>query len=466
MSQSTDLSREFAAHIVNTRFESLSAEAVDAAKKSIVDTLGVILAGSGMEPAVRGVAEVALEAGGRPECTVLGFGGRVPAPMAAFANGAMAHCLDFDDQTPWGAHPDSSVVPTALALAERRGGISGRHLLAAVGVGQDLFVRLRCNVGWRQDWNLSSVVGAFSAAAAGAKVFGLSREQTAHALGIVSMQSSGTMEVIFGIGSDLRGMYAGFTAQGAVLACLLAEKGITGIADLFEGRAGIFSVYFNGRYEREKMVDGLGHDYLGASMLYKAWPAVGNVHTYVHATIELIRQHGLTADDIEEIRVYVGDFHQRMCTPLDVRRAPATLVDAKFSLPFCVALAVARGQIRISDFSAKALKDPAVLAIAQKVVPVEDSGLDWKVKIPDGRMEITTRDGRRFERIGDMVPGSAEAPMSWDGIEAKFRDCAAVAANPVPEARIEKALAMARNLDELDDATELLRVLAPYGFRA
>jgi 2-methylcitrate dehydratase PrpD len=460
MSSKPDLSQEFANHVVNTRYEKLSSEAVETAKKSILDILGVILAGSGMEPAVRGVADVVLGAAGSAESSVFGFGGKAPAPMAAFANGVMAHCLDFDDQTPWGAHPDSSVVPAVLAVAERLGGISGRDLITAVALGQDLFVRLRCNVEWRQDWNLSSVVGVFSAAAAAAHVLKLNREQVAHALGIASMQSGGTMELVFGIGSDLRGMYAGFTAQGAVLAVLLAQKGITGITDLFEGKAGIFNVYFGGRYDRTKMVEGLGKEYLGASMLYKAWPAVGNVHTYIHATIELMKEHELNARDIEQIRVFVGDFHQRMCTPLDIRRAPATLVDAKFSLPFCVALAVSRGEIRVSDFSAAALKDAEVLAIARKIVPVEDKNLDWKEKIPDGRIEITTHDGRTLERVGDRVPGSAEAPMTWDGIVAKFRECASVAAVPVSPERVEHIEGLARSLESLEDATLLLKALS------
>jgi 2-methylcitrate dehydratase PrpD len=459
MSPDFDISQAFADHVANTRFDSLSKEAVEAAKKSILDIVGVTLAGSGMEPAVRGVADVVLDAGGRQEASVLGFGGKVPAQSAAFANGVMAHCLDFDDQTPWGAHPDSSVVPAVLALAERKGAVSGRDLITSVALGQDLFVRLRCNVGWRQDWNLSSVVGAFSSAAAAAFVQRLSREQIAHALGIASMQSSGTMQVVFGIGSDLRGMYAGFTAQGAVMSVLLAEKGITGIAELFEGKAGIFNVYFGGKYERERMLDGLGKEYLGASMLYKAWPAVGNVHTYIHATIELMQEHDLTASDIEQVNVFVGDFHQRMCYPLELRRAPATLVDAKFSLPFCVAMAAVRGQIRIADFSASALQDPTVLAIARKVVPVEDSNLDWKVNIPNGRMEIVTRDGRRLERVGDRVPGSPEAPLSWDAIVAKFRDCASVSASPIAPDKIEQAQEMGRNLELLDDVSMLLNAI-------
>lgn len=456
---SHDLCLEFARHVVKTKLEHLSPEAIDAAKKSLLDTIGVTLAASGMEPAVRGVADLVKEFGGAPEASVLGFGGRAPANMAAFANGVMAHALDFDDQTPWGAHPDSSVVPTVLAMAERVGSVPGHRLVSAVALGQDLFVRLRCNVGWRQDWNLSSVVGAFSATAAAAHVLGLDERQTSHALGIASMQSSGTMEVIFGIGSDLRGMYAGFTAQGAIMAALLAKKGITGIANLFEGPAGIFKVYFANAYEREKMLDGLGEQYLGGSMIYKAWPAVGNVHTYVHAAIELMKQHALVAKDIQEIRVYVGDFQQRMCTPLELRRAPQTLIDAKFSLPFCVALAVARGRIGVADFSASALSDPEVLDIAQRVVPIEDRNLDWKFKLPDGRLEFVLRDGRTLERVGDNVPGSPEAPMTWEGLASKFRDCASVAAVPVSGAGIDAAVSIARRLEGVEDAVDLVRAL-------
>ena len=460
MSVHADISNAFADLVADARYEDLSAGAIDAAKKSILDTLGVILAASGVEPRVRAVVNLVQETGGRPESSVLGLGGRVPAAQAAFANGAMAHCLDFDDRTPWGAHADSSAVPAAFALAERMGGVSGRQMILAIALGQDMFIRLRCNVGWRQDWNLSPVVGVFSATMAASRILGLSREQTAHALGIASMQSSGTMETIFAVGSDLRGMYAGFTAKGAVTAAMLAERGITGINSLFEGKAGIFNTYFGGQYDREKMLENLGKEFTGATMLYKPWPAVGISHTYIHATLELMKEHRLNASDIEEIRVWVGAFQQRMCHPLEERRAPVTPVDAKFSLPFCVALAASRGRVGISDFTAAALKDPQVLALAGKVVPVEDASFDWTTKSPEARVAIVTRGGRTLERLGDNVPGSPEAPLGWDAIAEKFGDCASVAAVPLSADRIRKAQEMARNLEAHDDATALIRVLA------
>lgn len=460
MSRNRDISHDFADLVVNTRYESLPLEAIEAAKKSIFDTLGVAIAASGTEPAVRRLVEMVEESGGRPEASILGYGEKkVPAMLAAFANGAMAHSLDFDDQTPWGAHSDSSIVPSTLAVAQRKGGVSGKDLIAAVAVGQDIFARFRQFIGWRQDWNFTSAVGVFSAAAAASYVLNLNHKQVAHAFGIASMQACGTMELIFGVGSDLRGMYAGFTSKGAVIAATLAQKGITGIEDVFEGKAGIFNTYFGGRYDRDKMLQDLGSQYMGGTTLYKAWPAVGNSHTYIHATLELMKEQRLKAVDVEEIRVYVGDFTQEMCKPLQSRRAPATLVDAKFSLPFLVGIAATKGKLGVAQLSPDGLKDPEVLAMAQRVVAIDDPSQDWKMKLPDGRIEVTTRDGRTFERLGSAVPGSAEAPMTWEQLIAKFRDCVSVAAFPLQEKRIEKAIAMARDLDSSEDATDLLRIL-------
>ena len=129
-----DIVHHLAAAAVGADYATLSVDAVEAAKKSILDTLGVILAASGVEPAVRGLIDLVRETGGRPEASVLAFGDRVPAVMAAFANGALAHCLDFDDQTPWGQHSGSSVVPAAFAVAERRGGVTGRNMIFGMGL--------------------------------------------------------------------------------------------------------------------------------------------------------------------------------------------------------------------------------------------------------------------------------------------------------------------------------------------
>jgi 2-methylcitrate dehydratase PrpD len=273
------------------------------------------------------------------------------------------------------------------------------------------------------------------------------------------MQSSGIMEVVAGVGSDLRGMYAGFSAKGAVLAALLAEKGVGGVGALFEGPYGVFNTYFGGKYDVAKILDNLGTEYHGAATLYKPWPAVGTSHSHIHATIGIVTEHDLRADDMDRIRVHVGDYHSVMCTPIDTRRAPTTLVDARFSLPYLVAVAAVRRSMGLRDFTLAALRDADVLRVAQKVVPVTDSSLDWNLELPPGRVDILTRDGRMLTRTGTRVPGSPDAPLTWDDITRKFSQCASFAAVPVSMQQATALHEMVRDFESVRDVADLLRVI-------
>lgn len=460
MSQNQELSHDFAEFVVNTRYEDLPESAIEGAKKSILDTLGVILAATGVEPAVQGVNALVSEAGGTPESSLLGFGGKAPALWAAFHNGAMAHCLDFDDHAPEGHHPSSSIVPAVFALAERAGGVSGKQMIAAVAAGQDMFMRIRRGVASRLDWHITTVVGVFSAAAASAHILGLNREQTISALGIAGMQCCGTLELAYGVGSDLRGMYAGFSTKGAVLGALMAQKNIRGVQSMFEGKAGLFNVYFDGEYNRESMLKDLGRSFAGGDILYKPWPSCGASHGFIHATLELMREHQLSVKDIAQIRVNVGDFQKQLCEPIEGRRRPATPADAKFSIPYCVAVAATKGSVKLSDFFGTALQDPEVIATADKIVAVVDEGFNWNGMLPKGRLDIVTHDGRTLSRVGENVPGDVECPMTWEYLNEKFMESAALAANKPSAEQLAKAHDMIRNLEQLTDATEVLRVLA------
>jgi 2-methylcitrate dehydratase PrpD len=130
------------------------------------------------------------------------------------------------------------------------------------------------------------------------------------------------------------------------------------------------------------------------------------------------------------------------------------------SLPFIVGIAASKGKMGIADFSEAALKDPDVLAMAAKVVPVQDPNQNWTFKLPDGRIEIVTRDGQVFERIGDSIPGSPEAPLTWEQLSDKFSSCASVAAVPVRESAIKKAQNLIHQLEHVADATDIIRALA------
>jgi 2-methylcitrate dehydratase PrpD len=444
----------------NTRYEDLSPAAVEAARKSVLDLLGVVLAASGMEPAIAGPLDLLQQTGGRPEATIVSRPGRYPATAAAFANGAMAHCLDFDDLTPWGHHCSSSIVPAVLAVAERTGGVDGRDVLTAVAVGQDLFTRLRRNIDWRREWHLSCVFGVYAAAAGAGRMMGLSPEQITHALGIASMRSAGLTEMIAGTGSDLHGMYAGFSAEGAVSAVLLAQHGMTGIPRLFEGDHGIFAGYFRGTYDRAAILEDLGKDFRGADTLYKAWPCVGTVHSHIQAVIDLVRAHDVAADEIQEIQVHVGDYHALSCTPLEARRAPVTRADAQYSLPYLAAIAAIRHDVTVADFTEEAIRDQQVLRLAARVVPVPDPALDWHTELPPGRVRITLADGRVLEAVGDRVPGSAANPLGWEDLVRKFRTCAAMAVVDYPDTVLDEVPTAVQTLEASPDASSFVSLLA------
>ena len=191
---------------------------------------------------------------------------------------------------------------------------------------------------------------------------------------------------------------------------------LTPVEALFEGSHGVMHTYFAGSYDRDSLVRDLGTEYLGSQTLFKLWPSVGTSHSHIHAVIQLMTEHHLGFEEVEEIRAFVGDYHDLMCRPLPERRAPRTMVDAKFSLPYLIAVAAVRGTVGVADFSPEAITDPHVLAVAAKVVPVADADLDWTLELPPGRVEIRTSDGRCLLRQGPrclVVRTRPWAGQSW-----------------------------------------------------
>jgi 2-methylcitrate dehydratase PrpD len=174
----------------------------------------------------------------------------------------------------------------------------------------------------------------------------------------------------------------------------------------------------------------------------------------------LMRDHQLTLADIEEVRVNVGDFQQQLCEPIGSRRRPATSAGREVQHPVLRGSCADARRGEGAGFLRRGLRDPQVLSAADKVVPVIDRSFDWKARLPKGRLDILTRDGRTLSRVGDPVPGDAECPMEWSYLFEKFQDCASLAALPPAPDRIRKAQEMARHLEALGDATELVRVLA------
>jgi len=458
--ENQELAFTLSAMLAAGRYEDLPEEAVQATKKAILDALGVIAGASGTVPGCRELAELVLDAGGKPESTIIGFGGKVPAWMAAFANGGMGHGLDYDDiHALVVVHPSACVVPAAFAAAERIGGVRGTDFLAAVAYGIDLTCRLGLAVDWKEDWHLSPVFGAFGCAAAAGMLMKLDASRMVDALGIALCQAACTMELNVGLGSNLRGAYPGFAAKAGVLSACMAQKNISGPKNSLEGEAGLYAVYFRNEYRRSAILEELGRRFEVSRLRFKPWPACTITQSYIEATLGLVQENDIRPDDVLSVTAFIGDFGRPLCEPLAGRRAPATPLDAKFSIPFTVAAAIARRNVVIGDFTEEGLRNPVVLRLAQKVNPVLRDDLKKSSDLYPAEVEIKTRSATWRRRV-DTPYGHPQKPMSMSAIADKFRDCTNYCAKPLARERVEQVVEKVSALQDLADVAGIVACLA------
>jgi 2-methylcitrate dehydratase PrpD len=456
-----DLVTTIAEHLARARYEDLDDTAVEVTKLSLLDTIGVTLAASGIASGVEHFAELAVEMSGKPESTILGFGTRVSAPIAAWANGAMAHCLDYDDlQREVGYHPSTPTVPTTLALAERSPSVSGRDVLLAVALGNDLGVRLACSIGEWQGWFTTPLFGHFASAASAAKVLGLDATRTQNALGLVFTQAAGTIQMRWSTDSDIASHYPAWPNKAGVLSALLAQRGIGGIADTFEGKAGLYETYFGGEFKRGALTEALGTRFRGVEVSFKPWPTCGGSHCPIDATLDVMAENNLRPEDVAGLHVATSGQSFALCEPLEVRQAPPTPMDAKFAIPYIVAVAAVRGNVELSDFTEAALRDEAVLSLARRISVENDPSLRIRPAASPSRITVTTHDGRTFTKRSDQPRGTYQfSPLSPETIVQKFRDCAAMARHPLPPEHVERVVDTVLGLDERADLADLWALL-------
>jgi len=463
-----DVGYTLAANIASVKFEDIPGDVVDITKKSLLDTLGTIIGGSGAGAGTKEIAELVKAGGGKEESSIIGHGVKTNAWMAAFANGAMAHALDYDNvHDDAFTHPSTSTVPAALAVAERVGRVSGKEFITAMTLGDDLHCRLAYSLSRQGNpsiqgaWMPPLALGGFAAAAVSAKLLGLDQERIVDAFGIALNRTGGPLEIVLDPGL-LRGLYAAFPAITGVLAALMAERGIPGIKTCFEGRAGLYNVYFRGVYDRASLTKGLGKVFEGAGVSFKPWPSCRFTNPYIDATLQIVRDQDLRPGDVVEIVVgYEAENVRNCCEPLEVRRNPLTPPEAKLSIPFTVAMAIARRKIEISDFSPDSIKAPALLRLARKVIPRYDPQLksDSKTMLP-AVVEIKTKGGRVYSKRVDLVYGHPQNPMSWEDLIQKFRDCASYSAKPIPKENIDQVIEKITKLEGVRDMRKIVSLVA------
>ncbi len=451
-------SRALARYICETGYDDLPAHVVSATKRSILDALGVTLAAGTLGEGCKQFVDLAIAQGGRPESTIIGFGAKVPAAMAAFANGAMAHALDFEDAHDGALmHPNAATIPAALAVAERIGQVSGKDFIAAVAIGSDIVCRLglALNVNLLDyGWYAPPIFNVFGATAAACKLLNLSERQILDAFSLALCQVTCSAELIYSTHSLIRSIRDAFSAKAGVLAALLAKDGVTGFDQPIEGKAGLYNLYSRGNYSPERLTEHLGEVFEGAAVSFKPWPSCRGTHPYVQAALEIQRESGVTAEKVSQVRVVVNSVNKMLCEPRENKNHPTTAIDAKFSIPFVVATALVRGQVTLDDFSPWALRDQRVLDLAKKVTYQVDPRLSLQGTV-QGSAEIDTPDGSTFSKHVDVPYGHPRNPIADEHLEAKFLDCARHSFKKYSTQELASVVVMIRGLENLSDVGEL-----------
>ncbi|MBN2217529.1 MAG: MmgE/PrpD family protein [Pirellulales bacterium] len=427
-----------------TPADAISKSARAAARKLLLDTLGVSIAGWNA-PGIRSVAEQAKHWGGREEARLILFGGRYPAPNAAFANSTLAHALDFDDiHVPSSLHLSCIMWPALLAVGEMTGARMSSVIEAAVlgveiaaRVGNIYDQRRRGVLG--QGFFPSSVVGGFGAAAAACRLLERDAEVTVNAMGLTYAHAGGNRQGLFDKALTKR-MDPAMAARNALAAADLAARGVTGPRNALEGKAGLFAVFVGADPPTVDELTRPRNFFEIERCTVKRFMGAGGSYPTTLAALELSERHNLNRDNIQEVAIYwppdvwepsgdnlVGD-------PFEMGDDPQ--VNAQFSAAYCAALALLRNKAGLTEFTnAQIRRDRDVARLAKQVKfldtvdhppppgVIRDDDFPDHVDKPH-LLIVRTRDGRELRATHTNRDVLDPDSTPWSFVVEKFHRCA------------------------------------------
>jgi len=445
MQTDSGITARIAVRASTLRYDDLHAAARTVAKQCLFDFIGVTIAGRN-EPLTRILKDEAQDAGGHPRASLIGGGGKVTEEQAALINGAASHAHDYDDvHMAMNGHPTVPVAPAAFALAESRGA-TGRTLLTAFAAGIDTECLIGRFIGqshYEEGWHATGTLGSFGAAAASARVLCLDAEATARAFGIAGTQAAGLKSQF---GTMVKPLHAGHAAATGLTAARLAARGFTSRTDILETKQGFAATQGHSasteRFERALLVDSYVPD-----VCFKYHAACYLTHSAITAARKLVQQHALQGRDIEAITLSVPPGHFNVCNI----PTPTTGLEAKFSLRFTTAMAVAgRDTAAIDAYTDSLTREPELVALRDKVAVVarSDQRRETKVEIRAGNTVV--------EAELDVGIPATDLDAQWEALSRKFHALVDPALGAEDAARIE---ALVRALDAEDDLDEFFTLI-------
>lgn len=443
-----NIQRHLAHFIANCDYTKIDNKFIQDSKYRVIDWLGCAVIGAHY-PQCDIARQFFTQSNGAPEATIIGAQGKYPLGSAALVNGIIGHVSELDDGHRKAiGHPGSVTLPVALALGEKQR-VSAQAFLKALILGYDLFARLgqAVNPAHYATWHTTGTCGAFAATATAASLMRLTPEQTCHALGIVATLASGIQE---SFGTHAKALTIGHACQNAIYAASLARLGYTGSPTAITGEKGFIKSTCTQAHLDILRCPG-ETELLSDTAFYKIYASCGHTNSPLDAMFTLLKRHTLSPADIRQITV------ETYKVAVDITREVKTDTEdaAKFSLPYCLAVAILFGQVSLRQFQQDILHRPEVNALAAKVRVIESPEATARFPKRQAKVSVLLQDGVCYEAQVMDATDVADA----DQIEQKFRE----AAHRRDRQETENILRYLREMDTQSDITPLIRYLALLG---
>ena len=424
---------KLASFIVNTKEQNIPEWAYEHAKVAFMDWLAVTFAGKD-DPLVKILIDYADMVGGKKQATIIGHHMKKDVSSAALINGSASHTLDYDDTlVSFFGHPSVTVFPSLLALSEWRGK-SGKDFLTAYIIGLQVGGTIGSCASldhYMAGWHATSTLGHIASAAACARLLGLSEKQTMYALGIGATQSSGLKRVF---GTMCKPFHAGRSSQSGLLAALLAEQGFTSAEDIFEGPQGFFEA-LRGK-ANDDIVNILGQLWDIQNLQQKYHASCHATHSPLEAALSIIKGEKIELDDIKSITVHASTLSLSAAGKTE----PASGLEGKFCIPYCVANALLREETGMQAFTDEKVNDPAVRAIMKKINVINDP----KIQALESLVEVETNNGKSFQAFSDILQQIPPLEVKKERVASKFLDLCG------PVLGKKKSLTLKKKIEKMD----------------
>ncbi len=439
-----EVTRILARWVLDSSYDTLPEPVRREGVRSFLNWVGVAIGGSHHE--TLDVAVSALQPySGPPQAGLFGRTERFDIMNGAFLNGVSSHIFDFDDtHLKTIIHPAGPVASAILAYAEMTP-VTGKAFLDALAVG----IEVECRIGnsvypnhYDAGWHITGTCGPFGAAAAAGKLMGLTERQMVHALGLAASQPVGLRE---SFGSMNKSFNPGRAAANGLFAAILAGKGFTSSEGMIEAKRG-WANTISTKQDWGEIIDGLGTRYETLLNTYKPFACGIVMHPTIDAAIEVRDADRVKSEDIRRVDLKVHP----LVLELTGKTAPRTGLEGKFSIYHAAAAAFVEGAGGERQFSDRAVNDPRVVTLRQKVFPVITPGIEAS----QVDMTVTLADGRTLHRFVRHAIGSVEKPMTDGQLEQKF---AGLSEGVLPDAQVRRVMAMCWSLPELQNAGDVAR---------